>query len=173
MKGQARSRVQRAMALRTHVERVNKHDRDGYGSSVASGGRVNVPPAPATSYDGSFTAQRLKDLAKLCGKGGFVVSPRTGNRVASGYAVSVYPRCDRLIGGFVSWQDLMEYLRDNWELFCRFNSVFSVSVDRATGVKRLSVCTVVKNLDRARTLARAHDQRTVVRMADGRVERVS
>lgn len=171
--GDTLARVQKAKARRSHAERKHSAEHDEFGSSVASGGRVNMPPVPATSYDGSFTTARLRDLAKLCGKGGFVVSPRTGNSVATGYAVSVHPERETRIGGFVGWRDLMDFIRENWDLLSHPDAVLSATVDRRTGVKLLNVGTVVRELDRAKLLARMHGRATVVRTADGQVCRVA
>jgi hypothetical protein len=141
-------------------------------------------PQPVASYDGVVSADRLRRLASLCGKGGFVVSARTGNTVSTGYAVAVHPECDQRIGGYVSAADLMEYIRRNWTLLVHPSAVLRVRVDRATGHKLLSVCTVVrpnpkhgpdavrKARELARQLAYVNETGEFIDMTDGRVVRV-
>lgn len=185
IQGATLERVKRAKASRSHMDRKGP-DQDTYGANAREGGNVITYPQPVASYDGTFTTQRLRDLAKLCGKGGFVVSPRNGNAVDTGYAVSVHPECDQVIRGFVGWRDLLEYMtdRDRWQYLSHPNAVLRAWRDWANGCTVLSVCTVVRvnpngGLDArqraqetARQLAYVNESRDFVDMTDGRVFRV-
>lgn len=164
-------RVKEAGAAKTHMPRSGG---DGYGATVASGGNVNLPPVAVERYDGLITVQRLNDLARMCGKGGFVVSARTGNRpqIRRGYAVSVHPERETWIGGFVKGRDILEYMIRNWDLLSDPRALVSARRNRKTGVTELNVCTVVGNRERARLLSQVHESSSFVDMRDGKIEKV-
>lgn len=175
LNGDTLDRVKRAKAARTHVERKHGADHDEYGATVASGGKVNMPPVTVARYDGVVDTRRLNDLARMCGKGGFVVHPRSGNRalVRQGYAVSVWPGRDQLIGGFVKGRDILAFMIANWDLLWEGRALVQARRVHAGGgkyVTRLSVVRVVKRIERARNLARVNEQSSFVDMRDGKIE---
>lgn len=183
IKGDTLERVKRAKAARSHLDRKGA-DHDTYGANARERGNVITYPQAVTAFDGSFTMARLRDLAKLCGKGGFVVSARTGNRVSTGYAVSVHPEREQLIGGFVSARDLLTFMIENWDLLSDPRAVLQARRDWKAGYTVLSVCTVVpvppnggrdavrRAQELARQLAHVNESRTFVDMTDGRIFRV-
>lgn len=169
-------RVAKAKAAKTHVERKHGEEHDTWGSTVGTGGKVNLPPVPVARYDGLISAQRLNDLARMCGKGGFVVHPLTGNSpaVRSGYAVSVWPERDSLLGGFVKGRDLLLFMIENWDLLWQGRALVQARRIRigSQTLTHLSVVKVVSTIDRARSLATVHEIASFVDMRDGKIEKV-
>lgn len=161
-------RVKKAQASKTHVERKGP-DTDGYGATVATGGSVNVPPVAVRGWDGTVTTERLNYLARLCGRGGFVVSARTGHeaRVRDGYAVGIFRHRDQLIGGFVKGRDILAYIVDNWDLLK--DPRVLLSARRGPNGTTLNVCAVVEDRQRARNVAKGLGRQTFVDMRDGRI----
>lgn len=99
--------------------------------------------------------------------GGFTVNAWTLHPVTGGYAVSVHPEAQRILGS-VREGDLLEYLLTHGELAERSGNAFGGWKDPADGRIYLDVTTVVDDLDQALKLARANDQLAVYGFAEGK-----
>jgi hypothetical protein len=110
--------------------------------------------------DGLITTGYLGDLARELNKpgGGFTVSATSGFPMRAGYALSLHPEREQQIGGRVCADDLMNYIRDNWDLLGKPGVVLGGWRDRESGRAFLDVSTVVHDRERAGVLARAHKQ---------------
>lgn len=165
-------RVKKAQARRSHLE-IKGADTDDYGALARQGGGLLRVPGGITGYDGAITRERLRYLAKLCGKGGFVVSLRTGNRVTKGYAVAVNPAVRELpIRGFVKWQKILAFVMENKDLLSDPRAVLSARRDHKQGVTYLNVCAVADTRAVAERVAAVNEARDFVDMRNGRVCRV-
>lgn len=167
-------RVNKAKASKTHGMRgENGPDKDVYGCTVATGGKVVVVPEPIVRRDGTYTSRRMRDLADMVGEfGGFVVALQESADVKSGYAVSVHPEREDRRRGFVTGAYLADFILNNLDLLSHPAAVLRVHRVGKTGPTYLNVCTVVTKLDTAKVSAHMHEREKVVRMADGMLMRV-
>lgn len=127
--------------------------------------------AVAEQTDGLITTDHLRELAREVTRGrGFTVSALSGFAMRSGYAVSVHPERSQTIGGPVFADDLMDFVRANWDLLGKPGAVLGGWRDES-GMARLDVSTVVHDRERARVLARAHGQCAVFDLVRARLVR--
>lgn len=167
--------AEKRKALRTHHERKHKASEDYYGATADTSGNVATVALPVVTRDGRVSAERLDALAKLTSRG-VVVSVTDGAVQTSGYAVVVHDR-EQQIGGFVYGDDLMDYIRDNWDVLNPNNNgdseampaLLSLRRDPVTRRALLNVCMVVHNMNLAKRLAGKAKRREYVDMVSGRV----
>lgn len=110
--------------------------------------------------DGLITAGQLEGLARELNRpgGGFTVSVLSGFAMRSGFALSVHPEREQRIGGQVFPDDLMWFVRQNWDLLGKPGAVLGGWRDETSGLAYLDVSVVVHNRERAVALGRASKQ---------------
>lgn len=88
----------------------------------------------------------------------YVVSPRTGQPVLSGYAVGVFPDCDQHITGRVAPDDIRDHAYRHAATVMPDGRTLTGWVNPRTAVTTLGVALVVHDRGEALALARRHNQ---------------
>lgn len=91
--------------------------------------------------------------------GGFSIDSNSGHDIREGYAVSIYPECERIISGPVTATDILRYLLDMRDQLA--HGVLGGWRDPQSGNAFLDVSVVAPDLDTAIDLARTHNQLAV------------
>lgn len=112
---------------------------------------------------------RLVELAERLTRpdDGFTIDPHTGADVTGGYAVSVHPDQEVVLGSATAG-DLIEYVVRHADALARDGAVFGGWRDPADGRIYLDVSALVVDRGEALELARQHDQLAVFDFAAGR-----
>lgn len=146
--------------------------KDTYGADARTGRHVVRAQGAVQRDDGLISMARLRALADMTGRG-VVASMTSGHEVRSGWGVFAHTVRERLIGDRVSGTDVMDYVRDNWDLLSQSGALLSIRRERRGGPARLNVVVVVHDRTRAMQQSRVHRAATVLDLQNGRPSRVA
>jgi hypothetical protein len=146
--------------------------KDNYGADARTGRHVARAQGAVQRGDGLISAARLRELANLTGRG-VVASMTSGHEVRSGWGVFAHPVREQRIGDRVTATDVMDYVRENWDLLSRPGALLSIRREARGGDALLNVVVVVHDRTRAMQQSRVHRAAQLLDMQNGRPTRVA